>query len=185
VYSARGILSCFAAADGKLFWETPFVVQGRAYNAATPIVDGAKLIYSGAGRGTKAARIEKTGDTFTVTNLWSNPDNAVQFNTPVLKGGQVYGITQNGALFCLDAQDGKTLWSTNLGGRGFGSVVDAGEVLLALTPTGQLTAFEPSDKEFKKLASYTVGTDTYAYPIPAGKGLYVKDTESVLFWAIQ
>ena len=60
----------------------------------------------------------------------------------VLKGGQIYGVSQKGVLFCLDAQSGKTPWTTELGGRGFGSIVDAGLVLLALTPQGELTVFQ-------------------------------------------
>ena len=174
-----------AVTDGKLLWEQPFAGQRMAYNAATPIVDGQTVIYAGSGRGTKAVKIEKTGDGFAAKELWSNPDNGVQFNTPVLKGGQVYGVSQNGAVFCLDAKDGKTLWTTTLGGRGFASIVDAGSVLLALTPQGDLVVFEPSDKEYKKLASYKVGSDTYAYPIPAGKGVYAKDKEAVTLWAVE
>jgi outer membrane protein assembly factor BamB len=174
-----------AVADGKLLWEQPFVAQGRAYNAATPIVDDQTVIYAGAGRGTKALKVEKTADGFTAKELWSNPDNGVQFNSPVLKGGQIYGVSQNGILFCLDAKDGKTLWTTDLGGRGFASVVDAGSVLLALTPQGDLVVFEPSDKEYKKVASYKVGSDTYGYPIAAGQGLYAKGKEAVTFWAIE
>ena len=173
------------ATDGKLLWEAPFPVQGRAYNAATPIVDGQTVIYAGSGRGTKAVKIEKTADGFAAKELWSNPDNAVQFNSPVLKGGQIYGLSQNGVIFCLDAQGGKTLWTTELGGRGFGSIVDAGSALLALTPKGELTVFEPSDKEYKKIAGYKVAdTETYAYPVAAGKGLFVKEKDSLSLWTI-
>ncbi len=172
-------------ADGKLVWEAPFPVQGRAYNAATPIVDGQTVIYCGAGRGTKAVKIEKTADGFAAKELWSNPDIGVQFDSPVLKGGQIYGISQNGVLFCLDAKDGKTLWTTQLGGKGFGSIVDAGPALLALVPQGELTVFEPSDKEFKKLTGYKVAeTDTYAYPVAAGKGVFVKEKDSVSLWTV-
>ncbi len=173
-------------ADGKLLWEAPFPVQGMNYNAATPIVDGQTVIYAGAGRGTKAVKIEKTADGFAAKELWSNPDNGVQFDSPVLKGGQIYGLSQRSVIFCLDAKDGKTLWTTELGGRGFGSIVDVGSVLLALTPKGELIVFEPSDKEFKKLATYKVAeTETYAYPVPAGKGLFVKDKDAVSFWPIE
>jgi outer membrane protein assembly factor BamB len=171
--------------DGKLLWEVPFPVQGRAYNAATPIVDGATVIYAGSGRGTKAVKIEKTADGFAAKELWSNPDNAVQFNSPVLKGGQIYGLSQNGVIFCLDAKDGKTLWTAELGGKGFGSIVDAGSALLALTPKGDLTVFEPSDKEYKKVSSYKVAdTETYAYPVAAGKGVFVKEKDSLTLWTI-
>jgi outer membrane protein assembly factor BamB len=172
-------------ADGKLLWEAPFPVQGMSYNAATPIVEGQTVIYAGAGRGTKAAKIEKTADGFAAKEIWSNPDNGVQFNSPVLKGGQIYGLSQRSVIFCLDAKDGKTLWTTELGGRGFGSIVDAGSVLLALTPKGELAVFEPSDKEYKKLATYKVAdTETYAYPVAAGKGLFVKDKDSLSLWNV-
>ena len=172
-------------ADGKLLWEAPFPAQGRAYNAATPIVDGQTVIYAGSGRGTKAVKIEKTAEGFAAKELWSNPDNAVQFNSPVLKGGQIYGLSQNGAIFCLDAKDGKTLWTTELGGRGYGSLVDAGSVLLALTPKEGLTVFEPSDKEYKKLATYKVAdTETYAYPVAAGKGVFVKEKDALTLWTV-
>ena len=172
-------------ADGKLLWEVPFAAKGMNYNAATPIVDGQTVIFAGAGRGTKAVKIEKTADGFAAKELWSNPDNGVQFDSPVLKGNQIYGVSQKGVLFCLDAQNGKTLWTTELGGRGFGSIVDVGSVLLALTPNGELTVFEPSDKEFKKVATYKVAArDTYAYPVPAGKGLFVKDKDAVSFWTV-
>jgi outer membrane protein assembly factor BamB len=172
-------------ADGKLLWEVPFETRGMNYNAATPIVDGQTVICTGAGRGTKAMKIEKTADGFAAKELWSNPDNAVQFNSPVLKGGQIYGLSQKSVIFCLDAKDGKTLWTTELGGRGFGSIVDAGSVLLALTPKGELAVFEPSDKEYKKLASYKVAeTETYAYPVAAGKGVFVKEKDSLSLWNI-
>jgi len=172
-----------AVSDGKLLWEMPFAAQGRAYNASTPIVEGDTVIYAGAGRGTKAVKIEKTGDGFAAKELWSNPDNAVQFNTPVLRNGQLYGISQNGDLFCIDAKEGKTLWTAKLGGRGFGSVVDTGSALMALTPQGDLVVFEPGDKEYKNLATYKVGADIYAYPVPSSRGLFVKDKDSLTLWA--
>jgi outer membrane protein assembly factor BamB len=171
--------------EGKLLWDTPFAPPNRAYNASTPVVDGQTVIWAGSGRGTKAAKIEKAGDQFTLKELWANPDNAVQFNTPVLKGGQLYGLSQAGALFCLDAQSGKTLWTAPVGGRDFGSIVEAGPVLLVLTPLGELMVVEPSDKEFKKLAGYKVGADTYACPVPAGNRVFVKDKDSVTAWSVE
>src|SRR5262249_40019175 len=66
------------AADGKLVWETPYAVQGRGYNASTPIVDGQTLIYTGSNRGTRAVKIDKEGDKFVAKELWSNPDKSVQ-----------------------------------------------------------------------------------------------------------
>jgi outer membrane protein assembly factor BamB len=98
--------------NGELAWETPFAVQGRGYNAATPIVDGQALYYTGSGRGVTAVKLEKQGDTLTAKELWKNPDSSVQFNTPVLKGGFLYGLTAGNDLYCINAQDGKTAWTT-------------------------------------------------------------------------
>ena len=101
-------------ADGKLAWETPFAVQGRGYNAATPIVDGQTLIYAGSGRGVTAVKVEKQGGALAAKELWKNPDNSVQFDSPVLKDGFVYGLSAGNDLFCLNAQDGKTAWTAPL-----------------------------------------------------------------------
>jgi outer membrane protein assembly factor BamB len=176
------------APDGKLLWEASFAPpQGsRAYNAATPIVDGQTIIVAGSARGAKALKLEKRGDKITSTELWSNPDNAVQFNTPVLKNGLVFGISQRGDIFCLNAQDGKTAWTAPSGGRDFGSVVDAGSVLMALTPQAELIVFGPSAKEFQKLASYKVAsTEVYAYPVLSGNRIFTKDKDSVALWTLE
>ena len=97
-------------ADGKLMWKTPYAVGmgggaggqkgggkggkggGRGYNASTPMADGQTLIYSGSGRGTKAVKLEKKGDELVAKELWHNTENSVQFNTPVVKDGLVFGL---------------------------------------------------------------------------------------------
>jgi outer membrane protein assembly factor BamB len=170
--------------DGKFLWEAPFAPAGRAYNAATPIVDGATVIFAGSGRGTKAVKIAKASAGFEAKELWSNAENAVQFNTPVLKEGRLYGISQKGDLFCLSASDGKSLWTAPLGMKDFGTVVDAGPVLMAMGTQGELNVFEPSATEFKKVANYKVAkTETYAYPVPVGEGILVKDKDSLAYWS--
>ena len=69
---------------------------------------------------------------------------------------------------------------------GYGSIVDAGSVLLALTPAMQLVAFQPSEKAYTELARIKVAdTATYAYPIVAGNRLFVKDQDSVTLWTFE
>ena len=167
--------------DGQLLWRMAYAPQGMAYNAATPIVDGQTIIFCGQGRGTRAVKIEKQGDTYAAKELWSNPENSVQFNTPVLKDGLLFGLSQRGNFFCINTQTGKTAWTDPQGGRGgFGSIVDAGPVLLALTSKSQLVAFEPTDKQYDEVASIKVSDKpTYSYPIVAGNRLFVKDQDSL------
>ena len=161
---------------------------GMAYNAPTPIVDGTLIVYSDGPRSTKAVTVEKKGDELSAKDLWNNSDQGLQFNSPVLKSGFVYGITRDDKLFCINAKSGKTEWTEKIkgGGRpGYGSVVDAGSVLFSLTPAGELIVFQPTDKEFKQIAKYNVGADTYAYPIIAGNRIIVKDKDSVKLFVIE
>jgi outer membrane protein assembly factor BamB len=176
------------AADGKLLWETPFAVRGRGgYNAATPDVEGQTVIYSGSGRGTRAVKVEKSDAGLTAKELWNNSENAVQFNTPVVARGLVFGISDRDNLFCIDARTGKTAWTTPLRGRrGYGSVVDAGAVLFALTPGSDLIVFRPDAKEFKEVARYKVTDNAvYAYPVIAGNRIFVKDGSAVTLWSLE
>lgn len=173
--------------DGKLLWKTPFAVTGRGYNASTPMVEGQTVIFSGSGRGTRAMKVEKAGDTFTAKEVWNNPDNSVIYNTPVVENGTVYGLTSSNKLFAVNAETGKTAWTNDVKGKGgYGSIVDAGPVLFSLTPAAQLLVFEPTDKGYKELAGYKVaGSETYAYPVVAGNRIYIKDRDSVTLWVIE
>ncbi|NQV32111.1 MAG: hypothetical protein HQ515_05415, partial [Phycisphaeraceae bacterium] len=69
------------------------------------------------------------------------------------------------------------------GSRGYASIIDAGPVLIALTPKSKLTVFEPSATAFKQLASYTVSdSPTHACPVISGNRIFVKDADSVILW---
>jgi len=175
-------------ADGKLLWRLPFVPQGMAYNAATPIVDGQTVIYTGKARGTKAVKIEKQGNGFAAKELWSNPELAPQFNTPVLKEGLLFGLSNSGNLFCINAQTGQTAWTdaTQRDRGGFAAILDAGSCLLALPSSSELIVFKPDGKEYSKVTSYKVAdTPTYAHPVISGNRVFVKDQESVTMWIVE
>jgi hypothetical protein len=69
---------------------------------------------------------------------------------------------------------------------GFGSIVDAGSVLLALTPTMELIVFEPSDQKFTERARIKVANSpTFAYPVVSGNRLFVKDQDSVVLLTLE
>jgi len=177
-----------AVDDGKLLWSLPFPLQRRAYNAATPIIDGQTVIYTGAGRGTNAVKIEKQGDEFSTKELWSNPDVSVQFNTPVMKENMIFGSTSQSQLFCLDAATGMTAWmdTTKHDRSGFASILDAGKVIIALPSSSQLIVYKPDSKAYTELASIKVAeTPVYAHPVIAGNRIFIKDAENITLWTIK
>jgi len=174
-------------ADGKLLWKYPFPPARRSYNAATPIVGKDVIIVTGGGRGTKGLKIERQGDGFAVKEQWSNPDLATQFNTPVLRDGLLFGLSNSNNLFCINAQTGQTAWTDTAGrgSRGFGAIVGAGSSLIALTNDSQLIVYKPDGKAYSETKSYKVAeTVTNAHPVIAGDRIFIKDQETLTLWTL-
>ncbi|MCP4256507.1 MAG: PQQ-binding-like beta-propeller repeat protein [Planctomycetes bacterium] len=171
-----------AVADGKLLWRIPSEPPRRAYNAATPIVDGQTVIYAAKGRGTKAIKIGKKGNAFITKELWTNPELGTQYNTPVLKDGLIFGLSDGGNLFCINAQNGQTAWTneTQHDRGGFTAIVDAGSCIMALPSSSELIVYKPSKDRYEELAKIKVAdTPTYAHPVITGNKIFIKDQESV------
>lgn len=99
--------------DGKQLWQMPYN-QGRQ-NTASPIVSGETFYLAGPGRGMTASKFIKTSDGFDTEELWQNPENSLQYNSPILRKGFVYGISQRNELFSLNAETGKTAWTLAVG----------------------------------------------------------------------
>jgi outer membrane protein assembly factor BamB len=196
----RSVVSV-SIADGKLLWQVPSQPQRMTYNAPTPIVEGDMVFITGYGGGTRAVKISKQGDIFSANEAWNNSELGTTFNTPVLKDGYLYGLSSNGALFCINAKDGKTAWTgpqMGAGGGGgggggrmmrapnFGAIVDAGSVLIALPSSSELIAFKPSEKAYEEVARIKVSdSQTYTYPVLSGNKVIVKDQQSVAMLAIE
>ena len=190
-----GNLAIVSLADGKLVWIGRYS-QGR-YNATTPMVFGETVVYAGEGQGTTAEKFIKKDGEVTSEIVWQNGDNSLMYNSPVLKDKVFYGFSSDNKLFCVNIESGATTWSADLpssgdggGGRrgrgGYGSVVDAGAVLFALSPAGDLVVFESNPQEYKQLASYKAASGgTYAYPVISGNRVFIKDSESVTLWTIE
>ena len=175
-----------AIADGKLLWQVPTPALGRAQSAVTPVVDGQTVIYTGQGRGTTAVRIEKQGDGFAARELWSNEDLGTGFNTPVLKDGLLFGMSDGSNFFCMNAQTGQVAWTDTTRRERFGAVLDAGDCLLALPNNSEMIAFKPSDRQYEQLALIKVAdTPTYAHPVIAGNRIFVKDEDAVTMWTLE
>jgi outer membrane protein assembly factor BamB len=174
-----------ALADGRLLWRVPTPPQSGYWNSVTPVVDGTTVIYTGQGKGSKAVRIVSRGEGFAAEELWSNEKVGTVYNTPVLKDGRIFGLSDRGHFFCLDAQTGRTAWTATNRVSYFTSILDVGPVLLALPEKSGLIAFRASDQRYEELARIKLSdTPTYAHPVVAGRRVWVKDSETVTLWVI-
>ena len=104
---------------------------------------------------------------------WSNPDIAVQFNTPVLKDGFLFGLSKRGRLFCINADTGQTAWADETSHRNFGALLDAGSVILALTSDPDFIVFNPNETKYEEIAQIKVAdTPVYTHPVITGNTIY-------------
>jgi outer membrane protein assembly factor BamB len=179
-------LEGIALADGKILWQVPVQPIRRYYNSATPVVDGQTVYCTGQGQGTKAILIEKTADGFGTKELWNNKDLGVGYCSPVLEKGMLFGLSDKGSYFGMNAMTGQTLWiDTVTRKESYMGMVDAGSVIFGLPNDSTLSVFEPSATAYTELAKYKVAdTATYAFPIVSGKNIYIKDQESLTLWML-
>ena len=185
VFQSQTKLVALDFANGKILWEYPTPVgEGRVNNAASPVADGNRIYFTGMNNGVNALEITKKGSNLTPNKLWTNPDFSTSYNTPVLKNGFLYGLSNKGRLFCLDASSGKTEWSDDTPHQNFGSVIDAGTVMVALSSNSNLVVFKPDNKAYVQLALIKVSESAvYAHPILAGRRIYIKDADSVTLYS--
>jgi len=167
--------------DGKLLWQIPATVQQRYYNCVSPYIDGQTIYLTGQGNGTKAIKIEKSGNEYITKEVWSNPEVGAKWNTPVLKDGFIYGFTDQKRIYCLNVATGKTAWIDNVVNSDFSTLVDCGSVMIGLTSTDNLIIFKPEPAAYNEIKKYKVSeTAIYTYPIIAGEKIYIKDAETLM-----
>lgn len=177
-------LTGLSLADGQKLWHTPTPTKPGYWNSATPVVHGPDVFYSGQGTGTRAVRIEKQAGGFNARELWHNEHSGTVYNTPVIKDGLLYALSDRGRFFCLDAQTGQEAWTDTNRVSNFGTLLEAGPMLLACTEKSGLFVIQPGRIRFQELARYKPSDlPVYACPVVAGNRLFVRDSESVsLYW---
>lgn len=172
-------------ADGSLLWEMPFTTDFEQ-NIITPVIVGADtVIYAGLSKPTVSVRVAQAGGKWTTTEQWRNADIPMYMSSPVEAGGTLYGLTQRnrGQFFAVDTATGKLLW-TSPGRQGDNAALTvAGDLLIATTTQGELVIARRSAKAFETLRRYTVAeAPIWAHPALAGKGVVIKDAETLAYW---
>ena len=172
-------------ASGELLWRIDF--PGRSgMNIPTPLRFGGRLILAGD-PGTMLVQVNKQGNSWTPEKAWQISELTMRFSSPVQKGNLVFGFSNRnrGIFFCVDADTGKTLWTSEPGQGDNSSILISGDLLFFLKDNAELIVARASATGFEPLHRYQVADSaTYATPMMLGKGIVVKDntTLSYLSW---
>ncbi len=141
--STRG----YDPANGALLWEC----EGPStFCGATPVVGG-DLVYATAGwpkRALLAIRADGQGDVTQSHVVWTGDAKAGYIPTPVLQGGLLYAVNDQGLMRCYEAADGRVLWEQDFKAPFYSSPVLAG---------GSLYVFDRKGKGYVLNAARTAG----------------------------
>jgi outer membrane protein assembly factor BamB len=171
------------AASGAMLWQYPWETSYDV-NAADPIVLGTRLfITSGYGRGANLLDFSKVENSRPAAVYASDSKElCAHFSTPVLLGGDLYGIDGNtgrGQLRCVDPLTGKAKWTEKA--VGFGALMVADGKLIIQNEKGELIVAEASPAGYKELARGTVlGGTCWTMPVLANGRVYCRNDKGNL-----
>ncbi len=180
-----GLLSVDPKTGAELWrYKFPFAVS----TAASPVISG-DIVYcsAGYGVGAGAARVAKTGNGWTATEIYRKPGKkplANHWSTPVLHDGHIYGMFQfkeygDGPVKCVEVATGEVKWEKP--GFGPGQVIGSGSNVLALSDAGDLVVFAASPKAYEELARAKVlAGKCWTTPVIAGGRVFARSTKEAV-----
>ncbi len=160
----------------------------RVSTAASPVVAG-DIVYcsAGYGVGAGAVKVAKSGDAWTAQEIYRVPGDkliANHWSTPVLKGGEMYGMFQfkvygDGPVKCVDVATGTVKWEQP--GFGPGNVVLVGDKVLALSDAGDLVLFAADPGGYKELARVkALEGKCWTTPVLSDGRIYARSTKEAV-----
>jgi outer membrane protein assembly factor BamB len=176
VFDVPGLVS-YELETGKELWSIEWT-SWMDMNISQPLVIGGDRVFlsSQPGVGGGLYRVQQKGEAWTVTPLWQNKYLHTNFNNPVAVGEYIYGLSgSRGLLVCLDAKDGKRLWSN--GRYGAGQMLAVGDRLLIQTESGELALVAADPQAWRELGRFRVleGAKSWNNPAMAGNRLYLRN----------
>jgi outer membrane protein assembly factor BamB len=173
------------AATGVLLWERALIHQFNS-NSITPIVNGQTVIVAGTGP-LMAFAVARRGAQWTTEQIWENAELPLRFATPVAAGDTLVGLSGRnaGQYYAMDAESGRTLWTSEGRQAAHASLARAGDLVVSLESDGDLVVIRDSQTAFEPLKRYKVAaTETWAQPALSGNRIVVKDVTSLTLWTL-
>jgi outer membrane protein assembly factor BamB len=157
---------------GKELWQ----VRHPAWSAAPVPVYRQGLAYFITGAGKTELLAVRVGGQGNVTDThvaWRYEDMVAKTASPILVEDKLFMVSDEGMVTCLDAENGKQLWRSRLGGNYAASPLFAGGKLYFFSKQGKATVFEPGP-ELKVLATNSLPDGFMASPAVVANSLFLR-----------
>jgi outer membrane protein assembly factor BamB len=163
---------------GKEIWSVRY---GEGFSNVPSPVFGAGLVFICTGffePSVLAVRPDGKGDVTSTHVAWTLRRGAPLTPSPLLVGEELYVVSDNGIVTCLDARTGTSHWRERLNGNFSASPIYADGRIYLLNEEGETTVIAPG-KQFQKLATNHLDGETLASIAVSGGALYIRTHENL------
>ena len=175
--NSPGVMSV-APADGRVLWRHEVPSSGRIVQPAVT-AEGDLLISEGEGSYLHRLAVAPRGDGWAVEERWLSEGLKPYFSDFVVHRGHAYGF-DNGALACIDLNDGERRWEGGDYGSGQLVLLPEQDVLLVVSERGELALVGAAPEGFKELGrAPAIKGKTWNHPVLAGDLLLVRNAEEM------
>lgn len=109
---------------------------------------------------------------------WHRAKGNSALSSPVLVGKNVYHVTNQGVICCIDGKTGEEIWKQRVGGAFCASPVVAGDLIYFCDEKGKTTVIRAAD-EYKEVAVNELEDGLRSSPAIAGGALYLRTFKSL------
>lgn len=169
---------------GALLWRVPFKTTfGR--HVTTPVIAGDVVAISSHQFGLVGTRVGRVGSGWRATPAWTNREAAINFASPVVVDGHLYGVGPAKNLVCVEMRTGRLAWSqtgaiTSSADKAHAAFVAVGGRLLVLTDAGQLLLVAADPSGYRAFGQTQLCGFNWCNPAFADGRLYVRDGKELI-----
>lgn len=177
-FTVEGLIS-LSPKTGVLFWRVPIQTAfGRHVTA--PVWERDLVIVSSHQAGMIATKVESPDGLPAASEAWISKENAMNFSSPVLLNGHLYGLGPRKNLICVEVATGKQKWAQEgyiqtSADKAHAAFLGMGSNILCLTDSGQLVLFRADPEKFQELGTLQVAGLNWCNPAYADGKLYLRD----------
>jgi len=162
---------------GRELWK----VRHNGYcPASRPLFDhGLAFLSTGYPPDLLAVRVNGQGDVTDTAVVWRARKALPQKPSPVLDGGLIFMVNDDGIAFCLDEATGSEVWRERIGGEYSASVLHGDGRIYCFSQEGKTTVLKAA-RDFEPLATNQLATGFMSSPAVTGRALILR-TRAALY----
>lgn len=127
-------------------------------------------------------RADGNGDVDDTHVLWTNKRAMSYVPSPLYVDGLLYVLNDDGIITCLDAADGKPVWSQRLGGDYSSSPLLLGDRIVLCSEQGLVITIA-TGRKFQKLGELELPNGMWATPAAGPDGVYIRTLKQLIKFA--